>query len=954
MRIERDGRAFARMLVAAFSAFACLALAFPAALRAQGVTAAPGTARDGRPKVAPDGYANERKVLLGGKATTAEIAIVVAKLARDDDAKAHGLLRETLAAVPDRVLFHTAHEILRTLVRELGVDVDARLREKERARVEARLPFYVAYVAPLADLCVRQSARILDARDPFAIDCRAYLVRLPTELRRSALTALWKEPQKPVARMAVLLAGRSEDPSLAPDLARLLAKPALANAAREALGDLTWRAKPFRDANDFGAWWKTHEGLSFGELTRRAAAAARELGRAHEREIDVVRADLRKRLLERSRLLLRAMLASKLPPWKEIGEVLTDSELATMRAPLFDELAGGLIARGAPEADIRPTLGELAALRDRLDADFDASAESERASLLAAWAMCAKWSGATATKQAVDRLLGFLAARGGPVPVARLFELLLQFPEDRVRAQVLAALEREENRSALSAGLACLRKLGAPTNAPLVERTLGLLESVIRDGQASADDRERALEVLGEFANVGDSALERIEAIVSRNTEKEPLADPIRLTALQWAVLQSGARMQKLTNGHLLEHAKGQLEFLFSCLDDASPRLRQEGAKALAVFPSEVAKFTKAQVEDYGRKIVARVGRALVTESSLGCARQEIDALVRQAERAKISGAAISHLVAALSSWSRDEVQRRNLLIPLRPRYRQDLAALSKGATTSAALLVQLATRFGEARLYYEQALVLRAPAFSTLEAELLGAKEELDPDAPQIATKRAEFILALSELRIEGATGAELIGGDLARLATSAAEGMRLLSVDRPQAGVLLAECYLAKSDSEQAERVLADWRKAHAANVSDDLRRRAALVAARAMIASGKPREVAKLLAEDRRPIARLVVAEALLAAALAPEALQELRPLLDGTGLDASQREHARNHYLSALLKTKKFREAERLVVGWAKLPDGPVRQRRELLLRELESARSNGGGKAANGSPSPIKR
>lgn len=950
----KDGRSLGIRVTPSFAFVLLVALAVVPA-PAQGVSAVPGSSKaDGQATASKaDGvFAKERRQLLGSKSIAAsETAIVVAKLVRSDDVRAHELLRETLAAVPERVSVATGIELVRALVRELGVDVDDGMREEARARVERRLEFYRDYVRPIAELCVRNADLLDKDLGAFGRDVRAYLTRLPHELRRRALAAMWKRPDDPAAKMAIRFAGASQEPDLAPELASLLSEPTLRDAARVALGELTWRVRPFADLADFEKWWQEHKGLTFRELTQRAAASARELGRLHRAELDAERTRLREKLLGRSRELLRALVAKALPDWKAIGALLADEDLREIRAPLLDELAASLVDRGAPTDEIRPTLGELSVLRDRLATEFRTSVDAERASLLAAWTLCAKWSGASAAKESVDRLLGFLVAGGGPVPLDRLFSLLQQFPEDRVREQVIAALEKPENVAALQAGLSCLRRLGSPGLAPLVERSLALLERVVRDGKLATKTREDALEVLGEIASTELAALQRLESLVVGGSESG-LADGLRVTALRWAVLQGRSTMQRLGNGQLTQRATDELAFLYSCIRDASPRVRQESAKALAAFPGDVSNFTKEQIEDFARNIVGRVGLSLASETNSTCARHKLEVLVRQAERANVASVSLRHLVAAVATWTRDEKMRRDVLLPLQKLYREALAKLSLSEDLAPAVLIEHADALGAARLWFEQARILGAPALVATDAKLATKPDGLDVQTPVHCKKRAESILELCELRRSGAASEELLGGDLDTLVTSAENGIRLLIQDRPAAAVVLAEAHLARKESQAAASLLEAWRKDHEARVPEDLRRRARLVAARALVATGKPTDAIALLDGDARPESRLLVAEARLAAGQAAEAVVDLGRIVADARLAPELVERARNAYLEALLATGKLRDATSALERWPMSPEGAERDRRQLLVRRLQLLR-DAAKKTSPGKPSPGK-
>ncbi|HMQ23421.1 MAG TPA: hypothetical protein PKE00_13075, partial [Planctomycetota bacterium] len=371
-----------------------------------------------------------------------------------DDARAHELLQSTLAAVPERAPLTVALEVLRSLGREMGIDADAALRESERARVERRFEFYRSYVPHIVGLCARQpdlvdsgakvsGAKVSGAAKPEAsdksdatvtalrIELKAFLARLPEDGRRKVLAETWKRSDDPTAKVGLRLAGLSEDPGLAPEVAKVLAEPLLRDEARLALADLTWRAKPFEDLADFESFWAEHRGLSSTELATRAARAARDLGRQHSAELEAERARLTTKLLENSTLLLEQLLSAPLPPWKRIGALLDDADLRPMRGAMLDAFAATLLRRGEPKDEIRPTLGELAALRDNLQQQFEKAEDADRGPLLAAWALSAKWSGGNVAKDIVDRLLGFLEigkkARFTMRELARVEELVAAF-----------------------------------------------------------------------------------------------------------------------------------------------------------------------------------------------------------------------------------------------------------------------------------------------------------------------------------------------------------------------------------------------------------------------------------------------------------------------------------------------------------------------------------------------
>ncbi|MCB9890615.1 MAG: hypothetical protein H6832_08710 [Planctomycetes bacterium] len=927
------------------------------------------TSTEERRDLPKDEFARERKVLLGGgPSSDSEVSVIVAKLVRSDEAKAHELLSATLDAVPARASLSIGVEVLRALVREIGIDADAALRDEERARIERRFEYYESYVGRIVALCARQPGILTSGTNPrgdttghdpaaYRNLIRAFLMRLPDDVRRKALARTWQRADDPSARIGIRLAGICDDPRLAPDLARLLAEPSSREAARLALADLTWRAKPFEDLADFESWWADHKDASSAELAVIAARAARELGKEHRAELRAERERLQAKLLERSRELVGQLLGAPLPPWKRIGVVLDDPDLTELRASLLDDFADGLIRRGAPTDAIRPTLGELGVLRDHLAEQFGQANDDERGALLAAWTMSSKWSGGTAAKEIVDRLLGFLAARGGPVSLERLFTLLEEFPEDRVREQVFAALSRPENTSALASGIQCLRKLGLSERSSLVERSLDFFDAVVRDPQQTAKVRESALEALGEIASSQLAALQRLEGLVAPPDEAEaaPLADNLRLTALQWAVLQGRVWLQRMGNDELKARASADLKFLFACLSDASSRLRQESAKALSSYPGDVSRFTKEHVQEIGRNIVGRLGRALANESQLACARQELESLVRQAERAALEDVALAQLVSSLTKWSRDETQRRELLVPLRPVYRQDLASLVKPDGASPAVLIEHARAFGETRLILEQVLVLRAPVLVAADANC-GGSEADDKGLRTIAMQRAHWILDITEQRASGALTEDV--EDFDEFLVSAHRGIEAVMPERPSGTIALASTLLDRKASQAALELLERWWKTVGQRAPAPLQGRARLATARASNDVGRPSETLTMLAGDARPEAKLLVAKAQRQSQELEGAEALLVDMVEDPSLDPLIVEQARNAYLEVLLDGNKLDQVESLIAKWPTATSVRERDDRAKLEQRLASMRDGTGrtknAEAAGEGAGPDKR
>ena len=932
-----------------------------------------GSASTERRDPPEDEFARERKILLGASGSDNEVAVIVAKLVRSDDARGHELLQSTLAAVPERAPLTVALEVLRSLGREMGIDADAALRESERARVERRFEFYRSYVPHIVGLCARQpdlvdsgakvsGAKVSGAAKPEAsdksdatvtalrIELKAFLARLPEDGRRKVLAETWKRSDDPTAKVGLRLAGLSEDPGLAPEVAKVLAEPLLRDEARLALADLTWRAKPFEDLADFESFWAEHRGLSSTELATRAARAARDLGRQHSAELEAERARLTTKLLENSTLLLEQLLSAPLPPWKRIGALLDDADLRPMRGAMLDAFAATLLRRGEPKDEIRPTLGELAALRDNLQQQFEKAEDADRGPLLAAWALSAKWSGGNVAKDIVDRLLGFLAARGGPVATERLFALLEHFPEERVREQVFAALAKPENSSSLAAGIACLRKLGFTERGALVERGTTFFDMLVRDPQQPVKVREAALDALGESAGAHRAALQRLEALAtsdegkSGGTDTAPLAENLRMTALQWAVLQGRVWLQRLEKDDLKVRTSEELAFLFACLDDPAPRIRQESAKALSAYPGDVSRFTKEQIQDFSRSVIGRAGLALSRETNLACARQGLELLVRHAERSGLADASLARLVAALVAWSREEARRRDLLQPLQAVYRPDLASLAKTDVASPQVMLDHARALGAARLHFEQGVVLAAPSLAAV--DVAARRDDAEAVAMAVlAEQRAALVLDLFESQGSQSGGAS--PSDVGSLILSAQRGLVGLTKERPLATLALAETNLERAESSAAVDLMDRWWKSVGATAAEPLQQRARLLTARALIAAGKPRDAIDQLAGDARSEARLLVAEARLAAGDASAAVTEVSALLDDPALAPLTIERARNVCVEALLGVGRLDEAAQNLARWPAAPSGVEKDRRALLEQRLTAMRAAKVGSEGDG-------
>jgi len=205
------------------------------------------------------------------------------------DPRAHAVLHERLLRDedPDGV----RQLILERLEGRLRDDRDKVFGLAADTELEARLALHASYSRPLAHIMAQPVSAGDTAPRTLA---RACYLRLDAQARYTGIEAMLADPA--LRGLGISAARDSRLPRVGKLLAGVLADEVHGDAARRALGGLTFHAESFVDEAAFDAWYAANQGLTYTDLAERAAreaeAAIATQRAEHHRELRDARAQL--------------------------------------------------------------------------------------------------------------------------------------------------------------------------------------------------------------------------------------------------------------------------------------------------------------------------------------------------------------------------------------------------------------------------------------------------------------------------------------------------------------------------------------------------------------------------------------------------------------------------------------------------------------------------------------
>ncbi|MEZ5988741.1 MAG: hypothetical protein R3F30_06390 [Planctomycetota bacterium] len=911
-----------------------------------------------------------RKALLGAEREpegSPKIEVAVRALAEAGNDEAHAILKQVLASFQEtsEVPASTTRMVIDVLGDRLAIDLDLKEGDQRRRRLE----LYDSYAPLLLTIYADKGSTANGFRPPI----QRWFSLLPDEVARASLTRFLRKPEPETIRAAVEVAGYTEDPALAVEVAPFLENLELRSLAQETLGRLTLRIQPFTSLEEFRVWEQKNRGLSYDELARRTALESLELARRFEKE----RQELARANEDKAFFLVKRILALGLsqptPPWGEFMFLLESKDLVRHRAAILEELYRGMKARGLEPAQVKPSLKDIEKLLAFVKQGWETAPGPDRNSWLGAWAWLAYLAGGADAEEVTGVLLGKLESSLDPDGVNRVVELLTLFPSDGVRAKVLEqvlARRLVEDGTGVHAGIRCLAGLGVPTQKELVVKLRDLLLTCVRDRKVPLEARDLAIDILGELGHeLVTAALQGIVQPHDRRVAKaapvEHLEEPLRLKALAWGNTKIASELQAAPPKELDKLVQAELDFLLQCIWDASPRLRKEAARALEDFPPAVLPLKAEERRNHAQQVVSGIGGSLAEEADPGCIEQFLKSLLKQAKTHEVGATAIQRIVEAMARWA-GEAQTgpewRKQLETQAATLDEALGTLVRGKGVQPVLLLDEARRLLEARLTSTAQVLLDNEVLDGLEQPTPAAeanRERLERERVELQRRRNMAFVDL--LRITG--GLDRLGAErrqrVAQLLVRYQESLRTLQVDAPEVLVLLAQAHAQQNDHRTAVTLYQAWRDGPGSDAPVAERQRVRRLQAGSHYQLDEYKQAAEILAGLTDLESLLLRGRALVRSEQWQEAESLFRSLLDNPVLPdkGREREEASLGLCEALLGLDKLDELSGFEAALEPFRDVAVaeayksfRARKERRIQELEK----GDGKAAGDGKQPGSR